>query len=102
MEQSFRNEVDFSKLLEQKTVTTTLVDHHVLSEQDKIIEKTVIQIFDHRPIDVSIKWTEDTEMRIEQVGSCSTIVADQIFLIDKQILFKELAYMLYGKFLLFY
>lgn len=95
----YRNEVSFEKLLKDKIVTTTLVDHHVLNEKDKILEPTVIQVLDHRPIDAASKWNEkEIEVIIKQVGSCSTLIADKILETNKQILFRELAYLIYGKF----
>lgn len=60
----------------------------------------MIQVLDHRPVDAAMIWNENkTEIKIQQVGSCSTLVADKILKADKRILFRELAYMIYGKFI---
>lgn len=86
-------------LLKEKTVTVTLVDHHILNPNDISLKPFVVQIFDHRPIDPTCAWNESrVNIRIEQVGSCSTIIADEILKKNKDFLFKQLAYLIYGKF----
>lgn len=50
-----------------------LVDHHVSPYR-----KTVKQVFDHRPLDKHSHFTDDCIVRIEEVGSCSTLIADYI------------------------
>lgn len=60
----------------------------------------MVQIIDHRPIDAAIKWNaNEVDMKIEQVGSCSTLVAEKILQTNKQNLFRELAYLIYGNYL---
>lgn len=54
-----------------------LVDHHVPSSivpTDKII-----QIFDHRPVDTNnASFTDSCHVNIQEVGSCATLIADEI------------------------
>lgn len=56
-----------------------LVDHHIPTFP--ISNENIIQIIDHRPIDVNnIKFRSDAcKTRIQEVGSCATLIADDIF-----------------------
>ncbi|VEN59830.1 unnamed protein product [Callosobruchus maculatus] len=89
----YRDSLDLNYFKKSKSLTTTLVDHHVLSSKDDLLKDTVIQIFDHRPIDLTAKWDDSILKKIEQVGSCATIIAEK--LLEEDFLFKELAWLLY-------
>ncbi|KAJ8957074.1 hypothetical protein NQ318_007287 [Aromia moschata] len=92
----YRDQLDIADILKTTRVTTSLVDHHVLSKHDQILESTVTQIFDHRPIDPSTDWNKrNVKLKIEEVGSCSTLIAAEIFKVDENILSKEMAYLIY-------
>lgn len=92
----FRDEVNFKDLISKNSITASLVDHHVLSKNDAALANHVRQIFDHRPKDPNHKWDElKVKIRLEQVGSCCTLIADEIWKYDIDILDKSLAYMLY-------
>ncbi|XP_018576374.1 exopolyphosphatase PRUNE1 [Anoplophora glabripennis] len=92
----YRNEVNIEELLKTKRITASLVDHHVLSKNDCLVESRVVEIFDHRPFDVNSKWkNQNIKLRIEEVGSCSTLIADEILRRDESFLTKDLAYMIY-------
>lgn len=55
-----------------------LVDHHVPNLP--VSNKEIIQIIDHRPLDKNNANFSDTcKTRIQEVGSCGTLVADEIF-----------------------
>lgn len=77
---------------------TSIVDHHVLSSNDKILEKTVVQIFDHRTINSQeICQNKNIEkILITTVGSCATLIANEIIESKVPILFNELCQLLYG------
>ncbi|CAG9828888.1 unnamed protein product [Diabrotica balteata] len=76
----YRDQINFEDLVKTKKVTATLVDHHVLTEKDKILEEAVIQVLDHRPKDPHCCWDYSrVKVRIDNVGSCCTLVADTIF-----------------------
>lgn len=77
-------------------VKTYLVDHHLLNNNDALLEETICKIFDHRPVDKGSKWAQHVETRIELVGSCATLIADELLKVEG-VLFKELAYLLYCK-----
>lgn len=94
----YKNDINLNDLLKDLKVTTSLVDHHMLNDEDKILEKTVIQIIDHRPLDSMNKWdSKQTDINIQQVGSCATLVAQLMLDYHMDILDKPLAYLLYGK-----
>ncbi|KAL3270784.1 hypothetical protein HHI36_021308 [Cryptolaemus montrouzieri] len=94
----FRSDINFEELIEavndmKITVKTYLVDHHVLSRNDDILRQTVCRIFDHRTLDE--KNFCPGELRIEPVGSCATIISDEIFKEDFEIWNKDIAYLVY-------
>lgn len=61
-----------------------LVDHHIATPI--VVNDNVIQIFDHRPIDAkSARILGDLTTRIQQVGSCATLIADEIRKIEGSI-----------------
>lgn len=92
----YRDQIDFKQLCEKCKLTVSLVDHHILTNNDKILEKYVTEIFDHRPVDSSHVWdTDKVTVRIEPVGSCSTLVTDVILKRKPDILTCPLANLLY-------
>lgn len=54
-----------------------LVDHHIPTSL--VAADKVIQIFDHRPLDVKNTCHSDKcILKIQQIGSCATLIADEI------------------------
>ncbi|RZC33459.1 hypothetical protein BDFB_003723 [Asbolus verrucosus] len=92
----FKDQVEYTNIL-NRNVETTIVDHHVLSQHDKILEKTVVQIFDHRPINsVEICKNPILKKTIKIVGSCSTLITNEIISSKLPLLCRELSYLLYA------
>lgn len=61
-----------------------LVDHHIATPI--VVTDNVIQIFDHRPIDAKhARILGDLTTQIKQVGSCATLIADEIRKIEGSI-----------------
>lgn len=59
-----------------------LVDHHISTFP--ISNEKIIQIIDHRPVDVNnIKFPDECKTRILEVGSCATLVTEEIFKIKQ-------------------
>lgn len=55
-----------------------LVDHHISTFS--IPNEKIIQIIDHRPIDVNnVNFPDGCKTRIAEVGSCATLLAEEIF-----------------------
>jgi exopolyphosphatase len=94
----FKDQIEYTKVLKGRKVKTSIVDHHVLSSNDKILEKTVVQIFDHRTINSQeICQNKNIEkILITTVGSCATLIANEIIESKVPILFNELCQLLYG------
>ncbi|XP_072378140.1 exopolyphosphatase PRUNE1-like [Diabrotica undecimpunctata] len=93
----YRDQLDIDHLVKSKKVTTTIVDHHVVPRSYQILEKTVIQIYDHRPRDAAFDFdSKEVDINIEGVGSCATLIANSIFSGCEDVLFKELGYLLYA------
>lgn len=92
----YRGEVSFSDLVSKNTITASIVDHHIVSKNDEIFTNCITQVFDHRPIDTSQSWDQSkVKIRIEPVGSCCTLIADEVLRIDESLLCKPLAFLLY-------
>ncbi|XP_050300795.1 exopolyphosphatase PRUNE1 isoform X2 [Anthonomus grandis grandis] len=91
----YRDEIDFETITSKSNISLSLVDHHILAAKDNTLNSFVVQIFDHRPVDLSHKWVENVQIRIEAVGSCCTLIADEILNSDESILDRPLAYLLY-------
>lgn len=93
----FRDEIDLVKLHEEKKLKLILVDHHVLQKDYQGLESSVVKVLDHRPKDKKSKWTDDIA-RIELVGSCCTLVGDEIVKKNKNILSNnhDIANLIYG------
>lgn len=93
----YKDQIDIEHLVFSKDVTTTLVDHHMLSEDLKILESTVVNIFDHRPLQSGTNWDKNkVNIVMNDVGSCSTLITELVMSSAEQILSKELAYLLYA------
>ncbi|XP_057652241.1 exopolyphosphatase PRUNE1-like [Diorhabda carinulata] len=93
----YKDQIDIEDLVLSKDVTTTLVDHHMLSKDLEILESTVVNIFDHRPLESGTNWDQNkVEIVMNEVGSCSTLITDLFISSAEQLLSKELAYLLYA------
>lgn len=83
-------------------VKVSLVDHHILAKNDQVFAGFVDEIFDHRPVDSSYEWGPQVRVQIEPVGSCCTLIGNEILKSNNlNILTKPLAYLLYRKFFAF-
>ncbi|XP_026464366.1 exopolyphosphatase PRUNE1-like [Ctenocephalides felis] len=74
----FRDSLDLS-MLKNMSFEITLVDHHILSEYWIPFSSKVKEILDHRPKDPSWMWDSSVQDKIQMVGSCATLVANEIF-----------------------
>jgi len=55
-----------------------LVDHHVLQKQDSSLLPRIIEVIDHRQQSSLAKYPPDCQIKLELVGSCSSLVADKV------------------------
>ncbi|EFA00136.2 exopolyphosphatase PRUNE1 [Tribolium castaneum] len=94
----YKDQINYSNILKTTKVTTSLVDHHVLSNHDKVLEPTVVEIFDHRTINTEEicrgDHVEKTVIKI--VGSCCTLITNEIIESKLPILFHDLSHLLYA------
>merc|ERR1719318_537390 len=68
----FRDTLDLASI---KNLQLVLVDHNVLTEEDKELESKVVEIIDHH-----VKETVLENVTIEPVGSCTSLVLRKILL----------------------
>lgn len=96
----FRDEVNLSRLQEGGSLKVTLVDHHVLPPADAYLESSVVGVLDHRPLDPNAPTNERVTMIVEPVGSCCTLVAEQVMAKNPALLDPVTASLLYGTIIL--
>lgn len=93
----YRNQVDIHQLIKDYNITCSIVDHHILRPEDTYLTPYVFEIYDHRPVDRSMKWNETgVTTNIQEVGSCATLIADKILAKHDGILCDSVAALLYG------
>lgn len=75
-----------------------LVDHHSLPEEDTFLTECVIKVIDHRPRDENWPWS-GKNVQIENVGSCTTLVARDFLAAHPESMDSVLSSLLRGKLL---
>ncbi|ESO95061.1 hypothetical protein LOTGIDRAFT_81753, partial [Lottia gigantea] len=73
---SFYEDISLEELQTKGKLLLTLVDHHVLAPNLSDLESSVVKVIDHRPI--SKQWPTSVECIIEPVGSCCTLIAEEV------------------------
>lgn len=97
----FRDEVNLTRLQEGGGLKLTLVDHHVLPPGDAHLQPSVVAILDHHPLDPNAPTLgEGGLMVVEPVGSCCTLVAEQVMARNPALLDPVTASLLYGTIIL--
>jgi hypothetical protein len=74
----------------------TLVDHHVLSPENKFLRTSVVEIIDHHPQDPAWLWSQQ-KVTLTTVGSCCTLVANEVIQRCPQLISRQIATLLYGE-----
>ncbi|XP_068236710.1 exopolyphosphatase PRUNE1 isoform X2 [Palaemon carinicauda] len=95
----FRNELDLARE-KALDVKLTLVDHNVQAINDKDLEPLVVSILDHHKLERPNPENVRDGIRIEMVGSCSTLVAEEVLEKLPDILDNTTASLLYGTIIL--
>lgn len=74
---TFRDDLNLLELHNLKKLKLTLVDQNVLPNKDLPLEECVVRVIDHR----SRERPESSfcNVTVEPVGSCCTLIADEIF-----------------------
>ncbi|KAF5295475.1 hypothetical protein FQR65_LT10463 [Abscondita terminalis] len=92
----FRDTIDLEEILKRTSLKLSIVDHHVLRDQDKFLQQSVVEVFDHRPRDPQQSWDcNKTKIVIDQVGSCASLITNEILKQNGHILNESLASLLY-------
>ncbi|KAL7887013.1 hypothetical protein AOLI_G00047340 [Acnodon oligacanthus] len=87
----FRDEVDLHGL---QQLAITLVDHNVLPEADRALEKAVVEVIDHHRLERAP--SPSCSVTMETVGSCATLVTEHIVQKAPEVLDQQVAQLLYG------
>lgn len=53
-----------------------LVDHHVA--RFPVHGANVIEVIDHRPLDLNVSFPDECKVKLSPVGSCATLIADKM------------------------
>eukprot|EP00899_Mesostigma_viride_P029444 jgi/Mesvir1/9685/Mv12166-RA.1 len=73
----FIDEVDLHKLHKANRLQLILVDHNTLAASQSTLADAVVEIIDHHKKDV-LPYPSLKSSNIQEVGSCATLVADEI------------------------
>lgn len=93
------DEIDLKVLSEKKNVGVILVDHNSLSVEQSYLDSRVVHIIDHHTVDNPEKIA-NCKTKIEAVGSCCTLVTEEILQNNEEIMDPQIAMLLYGTILL--
>nr|XP_045591197.1 exopolyphosphatase PRUNE1-like isoform X1 [Procambarus clarkii] len=95
----FREDVDLSEQQRAGKLQLTLVDHHVLPAADAHLDTSVVFVLDHRKLERRPDSVPGGVV-VEMVGSCCTLVAEQILSRNPTLLDAVTAGLLYGTIIL--
>ncbi|XP_042297076.1 exopolyphosphatase PRUNE1 [Sceloporus undulatus] len=90
----FRDEIDLLALHQAGRLSLTLVDHHVLPSRDAALEESVVEVLDHRPLE--LERSPPCKVTAELVGSCATLVTERILQGPAHVLDRLTAALLHG------
>ncbi|KAK9718149.1 DHHA2 domain [Popillia japonica] len=91
----YKDTLNMKDLLNNYNVKLTLVDHHVLAQDQQYLKPNVVGIFDHRPRDPNVIWSDNVDVKLQLVGSCATLITDEIYAKNPSRLSPTLAKILY-------
>jgi len=92
----FRDSIDLKQLQMAGKLQLTLVDHHVLSPENEFLRTSVVEIIDHHPQDPAWLWSQQ-KVALTTVGSCCTLVANEVIQRCPQLISCQVAALLYGE-----
>lgn len=73
---TFRDDIDLHLLHSNGGLKLTLVDCHMLSREDSVLDDAVVEVIDHRPR--ARPDQKGVKTTIELVGSCCTLVTEKL------------------------
>ncbi|KAI4469415.1 bnip - related [Holotrichia oblita] len=75
----YKDTLNIKDLLNNYNVKVTLVDHHVLAQDQQYLKPNVVGIFDHRPRDLNVIWSDNVDIKMQLVGSCASLITEEIY-----------------------
>ncbi|XP_048449441.1 uncharacterized protein LOC109922729 [Rhincodon typus] len=97
----FRDEIDLHFLNREGKLTLTLVDHNMLTSDDKALETAIIKIIDHHDYHEQERFhSTQCEIVLEPVGSCSTLIVSEILQEAPDLLNEQLTHLFRGAIIL--
>ncbi|KAK0177062.1 hypothetical protein PV328_001143 [Microctonus aethiopoides] len=96
---TFRDEINLMELNKRQILALCLVDHHTLNDYDMPLVASVVEVIDHRPQDLNWPWTA-CDINLKKVGSCATLVAQNILEKNPQLLDQQIFNLLTGPILI--
>ncbi|KAK0087402.1 hypothetical protein PV326_005210 [Microctonus aethiopoides] len=94
---TFRDEINLMELNKRQILALCLVDHHTLNDYDMPLVASVVEVIDHRPQDLNWPWTA-CDINLKKVGSCATLVAQNILEKNPQLLDQQIFNLLTGNY----
>lgn len=91
----FRDDVNLKDLQNQGKLKLILVDHHALNLDNEFLRTSVVEVIDHRPQDPVWAW-KDTKISLQTVGSCCTLIAQNMINMNENCITSQIAKLLYG------
>ncbi|KAK4877720.1 hypothetical protein RN001_010226 [Aquatica leii] len=92
----FRDTINLEEIQKHGLLKLSIVDHHVLRDKDKFLQSSVVEVFDHRPKDTKAMWdSSKTYVNVAEVGSCATLVANEILKRNPHVINESLGSLLY-------
>uniref|UniRef100_UPI00398F6118 protein prune homolog 2-like isoform X2 n=1 Tax=Pristiophorus japonicus TaxID=55135 RepID=UPI00398F6118 len=94
----FRDEIDLHLLNREEKLTLTLVDHNMLTSDDKALETAIVKIIDHH--EQERLHSAQCEIVLEPVGSCTTLIVSEILQKAPELLNQQLTHLFRGAIIL--
>jgi inorganic pyrophosphatase/exopolyphosphatase len=91
-----RDSINLKELQMACKLKVTLLDHHVLSPVTEFLHLSVVEVIDHHPQDPAWLWPKQ-KVTLKKVGSCCTLVANEVVQRCPWLISPQVAMLLYGE-----
>jgi hypothetical protein len=92
-----RDSINLKVLQTVSKLRVTLLDHHVLSPETEFLRLSVVEVIDHHPQDPAWFWPKQ-KVTQATVGSCCTLVANEVAERCPWLISSQVAMLLYGEY----
>lgn len=96
----YQDDLPAEKLASVSDLSITLVDRNLSRGMLESFKSKIIRVIDHRELSEDEMYGEGVDVQIELVGSCSTLVAEKLFVSHTEALDDKLATLLLASILL--